>query len=135
MRYVAKTVSFGLGGPTTLHYHKKEPFDQFDIQARAYMALLQLGYDVRGEYSLTDVKFFDGVGQVRFDMVIFHEKRPLALVIVKREGSWGEDTRQRRRYSSFEVPIYVLSDVEDITEMCTHLAKTGSLPVEVPSWA
>lgn len=89
-------------------------FDHFDIQARAYTALREYGFDVRGEWRIP------GSG-LKPDLFVFHLNRPLAIIVVKAGSQWREETRQQREYRQFGVPVIAIATVDEVPALITAL--------------
>lgn len=84
-----------------------ESESEFEVQAKLYRKLVEVGYDVRGEVKAV-CEDFGRRRKCRFDLVVF--KNSIPKVIIECKNSFSQDfmdikSRQLRRYSKFALPI------------------------------
>jgi len=88
---------------------------EFEIQAELYLKMRGLGIDVKGELKIS--KKQTGTRGSIFDLVIFKERKAVAIVEVKKRyrGLGAGGTIQEAKYKEFGIPlIYCFRDnIED----------------------
>lgn len=97
---------------------------EFEIQARLFSGLKELGLDVRGEVK---TMFGDRRSTCRFDLVLYDEAGHATQILeVKasdvRHKSSVEATRQGQRYTQFGVPVTFIYGMPDAL---AFIAKIG----------
>lgn len=93
----------------TIFYPKRS--SEFEVQAKVWSKLLDLGMDVRGCVP-AEVEDFGRRHKVYFDLVVFSDHRtPICIIECKNKSCdapfQGLRGRQYRRYSAFAIPIVV----------------------------
>jgi type I site-specific restriction endonuclease len=102
-----------------IDYPKNNYKSEFEIQSDIYQKLKSLGFDVRGEVRWRDKSYSSGFKQCSFDLVIFKDKKAIAIIEVKnnKKKIINKKSRQFIKYSQFNIPLFYsfsLNDVDDI---------------------
>lgn len=105
---------------------KAEQPTEFEIQATLWWKLNELGFNVRGEYS---VKYHGGRkgSKCRFDLVQMLDGVAVGIIEVKdkivKHKHGFDKTRQGRRYASYGVPVlvvYGMSQAESLIRLAEN---------------
>lgn len=81
---------------------------EFGIQAFLYVAIMTLGYRIKGEVQSTKIFSDNKIKNCRFDLVVFdNDWKPLEIIETK-DPTYSipfANSVQYRRYSSYGVPV------------------------------
>lgn len=94
---------------------------EFEVQAYVYHCLLRAGYDARGEVTVADTRS-------RFDIVVYRDQLPLAIIETKKETCVRICPKQIERYRAYGLPLYTIIGMKDAKKFTEHLPKFDSPP-------